>query len=96
MMRSAMALRTCTVSFTGPTGVRHSVQVTAETLYEAAITGLHLLRQEQWGDNIAPGTPVTMAVANPSNAHTVNVAQLCAWAEGLPVVGTPPLTRSFP
>ena len=27
--------RTCSVSFTGPDGIRHSVNVQAETLYEA-------------------------------------------------------------
>ncbi len=32
-----MALRTCTVSFLAPSSVRHPVEVTAESLYEAAI-----------------------------------------------------------
>jgi len=31
-----VALRTCTVSFTGASDVRHSVEVTAESIYEAA------------------------------------------------------------
>jgi uncharacterized protein (UPF0210 family) len=33
---AAMPLRTCTVSFNGPSGIRHSVDVTAESVYEAA------------------------------------------------------------
>jgi hypothetical protein len=31
-----VAVRACTVSFVGPSGVRHSVGVTAESVYEAA------------------------------------------------------------
>jgi hypothetical protein len=33
------------VSFTGPSGVRHSVDVTAESVYEAAALGLARLRR---------------------------------------------------
>jgi len=40
MLRSApVALRTCTVSFSGPSGICHSVDVTAESVYEAAALG---------------------------------------------------------
>jgi hypothetical protein len=51
-----VALRACSVSFVGPTGVRHSVDVTAESLYEAAAMGLSRFRQDGWVDKIAPGT----------------------------------------
>jgi len=40
----AVALRTCTVSFVGPSGVRHAVQVTAESVYEGAALGVSALR----------------------------------------------------
>ena len=48
--------RSCLVSFTGPTGIRHSVEVTADSLYEAAALGLSLLRKGDWTDPVAPGT----------------------------------------
>ena len=41
-----MPRQSCTVSFTGPNGVRHSVNVTAESLYGAAALGVSLLRQD--------------------------------------------------
>ena len=50
MIRSrAVALRTCTVSFTGPSGVRHSVEVTAESIYEAAALGVSALKNSWLG-----------------------------------------------
>ena len=48
-----MALRTCTVSFTGPSGIRHSVEVTAESIYEAAALGVSALKKSGWCDAIA-------------------------------------------
>jgi hypothetical protein len=32
----AVALRTCSVSYAGPSGLRHSAEVPAESIYEAA------------------------------------------------------------
>jgi hypothetical protein len=52
----AVALRTCTVSFVGPSGVRHAVEVTAESVYEGAALGVSALRNSGWADAIAPGT----------------------------------------
>jgi hypothetical protein len=56
------------------------------------ITGLHLLRQEQWTDNITPGTRVTVEVAN-RPPHTVTLAQPRAWAEGTAVNPTEMLKK---
>jgi hypothetical protein len=51
----AVAVRSCRLTFTGPSGVRHSVEVTADTPYEAAGLGLNVLRKEGWADQIASG-----------------------------------------
>ena len=40
-------VRTCTVSFTGYSGTQHSVDVTADSLYEAALLGVRAIC-EQW------------------------------------------------
>jgi hypothetical protein len=77
-----VALRACTVSFTGPTGVHHSVEVQAETLFEAAGLGLALLRQADWIDPIAPGTRIEVRVKSPETTHSVTLAQLQRWIEG--------------
>jgi hypothetical protein len=80
-----VAVRACTVSFVGPTGVRHSVEVTAESVYEAAILGVSLLRQDGWADQIAPGTQIEIQVRQPATTHCVTVVQLRRWCDGIAV-----------
>jgi hypothetical protein len=77
--------RSCIVSFTGPTGIRHSVEVMAESLYEAAALGLSLLRKEDWADPIAPGTRFDVQVREPSTIHTVTVQQIQRWCDGVAI-----------
>ena len=80
-----MAVRACVVSFAGPTGVRHGVEVQAESLYEAAILGVARLRADGWSDQIAPGTPLEVRVSEPATTHTLTLAQLRRWTEGIAV-----------
>jgi hypothetical protein len=40
----AVAVRTCGVSFLGERGVRHSVEVTADTLYQAAAQAIAMFK----------------------------------------------------
>ena len=77
--------RACIVSFTGPTGVRHSVEVMAETLFEAAGLGLAALRQSEWADGIALGTPIDVRVKSPETTHSVTLMQLQRWCDGVAV-----------
>src|SRR5436189_244106 len=64
----AVALRTCTVTFTGPSGIRHSVEVTAESIYEAAALGVSALRKSGWADAIVPGTALEIEVREPATS----------------------------
>src|SRR5205823_5391943 len=58
----AVALRTCSLSFTGPSRVRHSVEVIAGSIYEAAAVGVSALKNSGWVDAIAPGTELEVLV----------------------------------
>jgi hypothetical protein len=80
-----MPLRSCTVSFTGPSGVVHSVEVMAESLYEAAVLGLNALRRDGWVATVAPGTTLSVQVREPATTHSVSVAQLHRWCDGVAV-----------
>jgi len=78
-------LRSCTVSVTGPSGVRHSVEVMGESLYEAAAVGLNALKRDGWVEVIAPGTTLQVQVREPATTHEISVAQLRRWCDGIAV-----------
>ena len=80
-----MARRTCTVSFTGPSGLRHSVEVTAESIYEAAALGVSALRHSGWADAVAPGTELEIQVREPATCHRLTVQQIRRWCDGVAV-----------
>ena len=80
-----MALRSCTVSFTGPSGVRHSIEVAGESLYEAAVVGFNALKRGGWVGAVAPGTMLEVQVREPATTHSVSVAQLQRWCDGVAV-----------
>jgi hypothetical protein len=83
--RPAVALRTCTVSFAGPSGIRHSVEVTAESVYEGAALGVSALRESGWTDAIAPGTALEIQVREPATSHRLTVGQIQRWCDGVAV-----------
>jgi hypothetical protein len=80
-----VAVRTCTVSFTGSSGVRHSVEVTAESIHEAAALGVSALKNIGWGDAIAPGTELEIQVRAPATCHRLTVKQIRRWCDGVTV-----------
>jgi len=81
-----MALRACTVSLKGVSGIRHSVEVEAESLYEAVVLAICRFKQDIWGETIASGTQLEVEVREPSTKHTLTVKQVEDWL-GKP--GTP-------
>ena len=78
-----MAYRTCTVSFNGPSGIRHSVDVTAESVYEAAALGVAALRKSGWADVVASGTELEIQVREPPTCHRLTVHQVHRWCDGI-------------
>jgi DNA-binding transcriptional LysR family regulator len=72
-----MSLRSCTVSYQDFEGVTHSVDVTAETLYEAAVLGMNALRVPRWHDN--PNLKIQIRVRQPETVHDVWNSCLLAW-----------------
>jgi hypothetical protein len=80
-----VAVRACVVSFAGERGVRHSVEVTAETLYEAAATALSIFRESEWADAVGPGTALQVTVKNPETTHSVTPSQIRRWCDGVAV-----------
>jgi hypothetical protein len=80
---SRVPLRTCSVSFTSPTGITHAVEVAAETLYEAAGLGLARLKKDGWIEGLGPGSRLVIEVREPSTVHSLTVQQLHRWVDGV-------------
>jgi hypothetical protein len=70
-------LRSCRVSYQDGDGIRHSVEVTAETLYEAAVLGMTALRAAGWLN--APNLTIEVTVKAPETTHSIRGAVLAAW-----------------
>jgi hypothetical protein len=78
-----MASRVCTVALTDSAGVRHSVEVSAETLFEAAALGLAAMKREAWVDGNGPGATLDIFVTPPVVRHSVSVQQVQRWLDGV-------------
>jgi hypothetical protein len=71
-----MPTRVCTVSFVDVRGIRHSAEVEAESLYEAAVLGIRRLTHDQWSGKIGNGTVFDVEVRDPSTRHAISLAQI--------------------
>jgi hypothetical protein len=77
-----MTVKMCTVAFTGPSGIRHSVEVEAESLYEAAVLGTRRLNRDIWSENVGPGTVLDIEVREPGSKHSISRQQVERWLAG--------------
>jgi hypothetical protein len=78
-----MSPKTCTVSLTDVRGSRHTVEVMADSLFEAAVYGLKVLRENGWvPDKPGPATRLDIQVKEPAVTHQVTVLQIHRWLDG--------------
>ncbi len=76
----AMPLRSCRVSVRDVDGVAHEVEVSAETLFEAAAAGLAAFRQEGWAAAaLTANATLRVEVQLPTVVHDVPLAALERW-----------------
>lgn len=73
----AVAFKECTVVMIDPAGVRRSVQVTAETLFEAAAIALHAFKNDGFTDFVA--NVFEIEIREPSVKHQVSIGQVRQW-----------------
>jgi hypothetical protein len=78
-----MPLRTCAVTLTDARGVKHTAEVTAETLYEAAILGIQILKKDGWIEGaVGAATRIEIEVREPATRHTITLMQIERWLSG--------------
>ena len=69
----------CVVSYVDTEGLRHAVEVQADSLYEAAVLGIRTFRQH----NCEPGSASTLEVeVRSSVVHTITPRRIYDWLNG--------------
>jgi len=72
-------MASCVVSYLDISGIRHTVEIEADSLYEAAALALHTFRQH----NCEPGVMGKLEVEIRSSVtHTLTVERLETWLKG--------------
>jgi hypothetical protein len=72
------------VSFRAQDGSARAVEVTAETLYEAAALALGEFKRSEWDlGGIAPASVLEVRIKPPVVTHTVSVRSIYSWLEGV-------------
>ncbi len=77
-----MPVRLCEVSFQDARGIKHTAQVEAESLYEAAILGIRRFREDPWLEVVGPGTVLDIAAREPATTHAISLQQVERWLAG--------------
>jgi hypothetical protein len=77
MLSYFCALADLPVSFTDPDGLRHSVNVQAETLYEAVALAVRAFRERQCAPT--PMTAFEVEARSPAVMHTVSMRKIEDW-----------------
>src|SRR6266436_3776569 len=75
-----MAARSCRVTIQDLEGIAHTVEVTAESLYEAVAQGLAALRGHEWIAGLQQGI-VKVSVADVRVEHQVKLTDFTQWLE---------------
>jgi len=75
-------LRICAVSFADVRGVRHTVEVQAESLFEAAILGVRTFKGDPWIEHVGPATVLDIEVREPAAKHAITMMHVERWLEG--------------
>jgi hypothetical protein len=70
-------VRTCLVSYMDLDGVKHSVEITAGSLFEAAVVGMNAMKVPDWFNRST--LTIEIRVKQPETIHTVSSAVLTAW-----------------
>jgi len=78
---SRVPLRICAVSFADVRGIRHTVEVQAESLFEAAILGVRTFRKDPWIEHVGPATVLDIEVRQPAAKHAITMMQVERWLE---------------
>ena len=70
------------VTFTDPKGVRHTAEVAADSLFEAAVLAIQILKRDGWVTDTIGATKLEVEVREPATKHIVPPLQIQRWLDG--------------
>jgi hypothetical protein len=74
-----MPRRACSVSFIGTSGIRHGVDVEAESLYEAAVKAIARFREDPWMEQAGNATSLDIEIPESATKLSVTLKQVESW-----------------
>ena|SRR5271170_3350892 len=75
-----MAVRSCRVRLRDAQGVEHSVQVSAQSLYEAVAQALRVFRENEWAEPMEhSGAALVINIREPEVEHRVRIEDFRNW-----------------
>ena len=77
-----MAVRRCEVSFKDHKDVKHSVEVEAETLYEAVVMATARFHQDPWLERVHSHTTLQVEVREQGTKHQLTLGAVEKWLQG--------------
>lgn len=80
-----MAVRACRVTCRDAQGVEHTVQVTAQSLFEAVAQALRVFREHDWSDEPNSGSASVAVTIKPAEVeHRVRIKDFQSWLASAP------------
>jgi hypothetical protein len=80
-----MPIRTCRVTSRDAHGIEHTVQVTAQSLFEAVAQALRVFRDHDWSDEPnSDSASVVVAIKPAEVEHRVRIKDFHSWLESAP------------
>jgi len=80
-----MAVRVCRVTCRDAQGVEHTVQVTAQSLFEAVAQALRVFREHDWSDDPNSASANVVVTVKPAEVeHRVRIKDFQTWLESAP------------
>jgi hypothetical protein len=77
-----VAVRTCRVTCIDPRGVEHTIQVSAQSLYEAVAQALRIFREDAWSEDLwQSAASLTVKISQPAVEHRVRIKDFTNWLD---------------
>ncbi len=79
-----MAVRTCRVTCRDAQGVEHTIQVTAQSLFEAVAQALRVFREHEWSGDPSGSASVAVTIKPVEVEHRVRIRDFESWLVSAP------------